>query len=166
MNFRTRMKVFLITVIGVVSLAIVSIGLLVLAVSGSAWPNGVPFFVAGLALFGLFGTPFWISIYSDIEAQKRYEKSQIASKREIEIQRSSKLRREIVSIVAHNPMPLSVYDFMTGIQDSEELIEFELESFVAKGLATRMINESGLKLYAFQLIPLETERKDLLDENG
>lgn len=72
------------------------------------------------------------------------------------------LTRKILTVVASNDKPLSVYDFMIRIQESEEKIENELEMFVERGLAEKLINEKGLTLYKFSLIPPEKERADIL----
>ena len=101
-----------------------------------------------------------ISIANDRSRTNEVKNGEI-KKLEIDKKQIS-LTRKILTVVASNDKPLSVYDFMIRIQESEEKIESELEMFVKRGLAEKMINEKGLTLYKFSLIPPETERADIL----
>jgi len=109
-----------------------------------------------LGLFLLLVAPIGILVSLLISIYNEYSK-------ERELKEKVALNKKILTIVASNNKPMSVYDFMVRIRDTEENIRNELEKFVTKGLAEKIINEKGLILYKFYLIPADEERKDILE---
>lgn len=127
--------------------------------------QGTPSLGIAVILGILFGGPalmlgLGISISNDYKRHALEEAKQEESKR-LE-QKNIGLTKDILNVVASTQKPLSVYDFMIRLNESEDIIQVALEGFVQKGLAERMINDKGLMLYKFSLIPLDTERSDIL----
>jgi len=99
-----------------------------------------------------------ISIINDIKHNN--EKAKEKTKKEEHAERQISLTRNILNIVAKSSKPLSVYDFMMQIQETEDNIESELEHFVEKGLAEKIANEKGLTLYKFLFASSDIEQND------
>lgn len=135
MKTKTSVKIFFIVFFILLSLAI-----------GAEY--GGEYFQS-LLIFSPIIIPFFISVINDFERDKIQKKN-------------ISLTRKILTVVNSNPKPLSIYDFMLRIQENEDIIEEELENFVKKGLAEKIINEKGLILYRFFMIPSEEERKDII----
>jgi len=165
MKLKTKVKTYLLVTVCCIAAIFVVPGFLY-CLSGPYDPSGgIAAVVFGILFFGIFGTPFWISIRSD--GRKEAEEVLLAKKNESLVSantdRSISLRRKILNIVARQQKPLSVYDFMIGIKESEDVIEEELEKFVGKGVARKLVNERGLTLYEFELLLDESQRKDILE---
>lgn len=146
METKTGIKIFLLILL---SLWIVFAIPQLVKSGGESIAGDIAILIFGIIVPIGFTVALVISIINDIKRNKAAEREKTYN--QVTIDKQISLTRNILNIAAVNNRPLSVYDFMMQIQESEEKIESELEHFVEKGLAERMTNEKGPKLYKFLL---------------
>jgi len=147
MRLWTTVKIFL-----TISLCLIGFAIMFADGGGEA--------ISAAVIFLILAVPFGLSANNDI---KKAKFNNALKEKEIEQNKKNiSLTRKILNVAASQQKALSIYDFMIRIQESEELIQNELNAFVKKGIAQVIVNEKGLTLYNFSLITSDDERKDIL----
>jgi hypothetical protein len=147
MVYNKKIKIFLLAIIGASSLAMIA--------------SDPP---VGLLFFAIIGVPICISLYNDRQKSKIVVFKNVVN--EVVKQNTISLKRKILNVVSMTNRPLSIYDFMIYIQESEEKIKFELDEFVNKGLAVKTVDKRGLSYYSFQLSPVNLKENIIKSLNS
>lgn len=152
METKTGVKIFLLILVALWILFVIPI---IIETGTGSTVGDIAILLLGIIMpIGLV-VAFIVSITNDFKKVRKDTKDQVIN--EANISKKISLKRKILNIVAQNKKPLSVYDFMIKIQESEEKIEYELDQFAQKGLAEKIINENGLTLYKFNLIQSDND---------